>query len=181
MTTLALAARTPRSRTLGILVCVGALALAAQLAIPLPGTPVPLIFTPFVVVLAGLLLGPLDAAGAMVAYLVLGALGAPVFAPMGPPALARLLSPTGGYLLAYPLAAAVTGWLGAGRPRFVQRSLAAMAGILVIYAGGLAQLMIITGDLATAALLGVRSFVAADFVKALIAGAVSGSRRDARS
>ena len=63
----------------------------------------------------------------------------------------------------------------------MQRSLAAMAGILVIYAGGLAQLMIITGDLATAALLGVRSFGAADFVKALIAGAVSGSRRDARS
>ena len=85
MTTLALAARTPRSRALGILVCVGALALSAQLAIPLPGTPVPLTFQPFVVVLAGLLLGPLDAAGAMVAYLVLGALGAPVFAPMGPP------------------------------------------------------------------------------------------------
>ena len=181
MTTLALAARTPRSRALGILVCVGALALAAQLAIPLPGTPVPLIFTPFVVVLAGLLLGPLDAAGAMVAYLVLGALGAPVFAPMGPPGIARLLSATGGYLLAYPLAAAVTGWLGARRPRFVQRALAAMAGILVIYAGGLAQLMIITGSLATAALIGVLPFAAADFVKALVAGAVSGPRHDARS
>jgi biotin transport system substrate-specific component len=181
MTTLALAARTPRSRTLGILVCVGALALAAQIAIPLPGTPVPLILTPLVVVLAGLLLGPLDAAGAMVAYLVLGALGAPVFAPMGPPALARLLSPTGGYLLAYPLAAAVTGWLGASRPRFVQRALAAMAGMLVIYLGGLAQLMIITGNLDTAAVLGVRPFAAADFVKALIAGAVSAPRRDARS
>jgi len=181
MTTLALAARTPRSRTLGILVCVGALALSAQLAIPLPGTPVPLTFTPFVVVLAGLLLGPLDAAGAMVAYLVLGALGAPVFAPMGPPALARLLSPTCGYLLAYPLAAAVTGWLGAARPRFVQRAPAAMAGILVIYAGGLAQLMIITGSLATAAVMGVLPFAAADFLKALIAGAVSSPRRDVRS
>ncbi|HEX7940199.1 MAG TPA: biotin transporter BioY [Gemmatimonadaceae bacterium] len=181
MTTLALAARTPRSRALGILLCVGALALAAQLAIPLPGTPVPFILTPLVVVLAGLLLGPLDAAGAMVAYLVLGALGAPVFAPMGPPAIARLLSPTGGYLLAYPLAAAVAGWLGAQRPRFAQRALAAMAGMLVIYAGGLAQLMIITGNLATAALFGVLPFAAADFVKALIAGAVSGPRRDARS
>ena len=97
---------------------------AAQIAIPLPGTPVPLTLQPFVVVLAGLLLGPLDAAGAMVAYLVLGALGAPVFAPMGPPGIARLLSPTGGYLLAYPLAAAVAGWLGARRPRFAQRALA---------------------------------------------------------
>jgi biotin transporter BioY len=56
-----------------------------------------------------------------------------------------------------------------------------MAGILVIYAGGLAQLMIITGSLATAALIGVLPFAAADFVKALVAGAVSGPRRDARS
>src|SRR5436190_12387261 len=124
MTTLALAARTPRTRALGVLLCVAALALSAQIAIPLPSTPVPLSFQPFVVVLSGLLLGPLDAAGAMVLYLVLGALGAPVFAPMGPPGIARLLSPTGGYLIAYPLAAAVAGWLGASRPRLAQRALA---------------------------------------------------------
>src|SRR5258707_5839683 len=116
MTTLALAARTPRTRALAILIAVGALALASQFALPLPGTPVPLTLQPFVVVLAGLLLGPLDAAGAMVAYLVLGALGAPVFAPMGPPGVARLLSPTGGYLLAVPLAAGVAGWLGPPPP-----------------------------------------------------------------
>src|SRR5258705_13061554 len=113
MAPLALAARTPRSRALGILVAIGALALSAQLAIPLPGTPVPLTFQPFVVVLSGLLLGPLDAAGAMVAYLVPGALGAPVFAPMGPPGIARLLSPTGGYLVAHPRAAPGAASLGA--------------------------------------------------------------------
>ena len=114
MTTLVLAARTTRSRALGVLVVVGALALASQLAVPLPGTPVPLTLQPFVVVLAGLLLGPLDAAAAMVIYLIVGAAGLPVFAPMGPPGIARLLSPTGGYLLAYPLAAAVArlAWRG---------------------------------------------------------------------
>jgi biotin transport system substrate-specific component len=181
MTTLALAARTPRSRTLGVLVCVGALALASQIAVPLPGTPVPLTLQPFVVVLAGLLLGPLDAAAAMVTYLVIGALGAPVFTPMGPPGLARLLGPTGGYLLAYPLAAAVSGWLGARRPRFAQRALAAVAGMVVLYAGGLAQLMLITGNFATAAVMGALPFAAADLVKALVAGAVSGPRHDARS
>ncbi|HET6584931.1 MAG TPA: biotin transporter BioY, partial [Nannocystaceae bacterium] len=98
MTTLALAARTPRSRALGIVAAVAALAIASQFALPLPGTPVPLTLQPLVVVLAGLLIGPLDAAAAMVIYLVAGAAGAPVFAPVGPPGLGRLLSPTGGYL-----------------------------------------------------------------------------------
>jgi biotin transport system substrate-specific component len=176
LTTLALAARTPRSRALGIVAAGAALALASQVALPLPGTPVPLTLQPLVVVLAGLLLGPLDAAGAMVIYLVAGAAGAPVFAPVGPPGLARLLSPTGGYLLAYPLAAAVAGWLGARRASFTTRMMAAVAGIAVLYAGGLAQLTVLTGNAGTAALLGVVPFAAADLVKALIAAAVSGRR-----
>jgi biotin transport system substrate-specific component len=180
MTTLVLAARTSRSRALGIVVAVGALALASQLAVPLPGTPIPLTLQPFVVVLAGLLLGPIDAAIAMVVYLLAGAAGLPVFTPMGPPGLARLLSPTGGYLLSYPLAAAVAGWLGAGRERFATRSLAAVAGMATLYLGGLAQLLVLTGSLATAAVMGVLPFAAADLVKSIVAGAVSGPRRDAR-
>lgn len=176
MTTLALAARTPRSRAAGIAIAAVALALASQIAIPLPGTPVPLTLQPFVVVLAGLLLGPLDAAAAMVLYLGGGAAGLPVFAPIGPPGLARLLSPTGGYLLAYPLAAAVAGWLGAGREQFGARLVAAIAGILALYVGGLAQLAIITGSLASAAVIGVLPFAAADLVKAIVAAALSRRR-----
>src|SRR6476620_4074534 len=128
MTTLTLAARTPRTRALSIVVAAGALALAAQFALPIPGTPVPFTLTPFVVVLAGLLLGPADAAAAMVLYLAAGAAGLPVFAPMGAPGLARLLGPTGGYLLAYPVAAAAAGWLGAGQPVFARRALGALLG-----------------------------------------------------
>ena len=176
MTTLALAVRTPRSRAIGIAAVAVALALSAQFAVPLPGTPVPLTLQPFVVVLAGLLIGPLDAAAAMVLYLVAGAAGAPVFAPMGAPGLARLLGPTGGYLLAYPVAAAVAGWLGAGRERFVARLVAAIAGILVLYLGGLSQLSIITGSLTAAAVIGVLPFVAADLLKAIVAAALSGRR-----
>ena len=176
MTTLALVVRTPRNRALGIVIVAVALALASQIAVPLPGTPVPLTLQPFVVVLAGLLLGPLDAAVAMVLYLVAGAAGLPVFAPIGPPGLARLLSPTGGYLLAYPLAAAVAGWLGAGREQFGARLVAAIAGILALYVGGLAQLAIITGSLASAAVIGVLPFAAADLVKAIVAAARSGRR-----
>jgi biotin transport system substrate-specific component len=176
MTTLALAVRTPRSRAIGVLIAVLALALASQIAIPLPGTPVPLTLQPFVVVLTGLLIGPIDAAAAMVLYLVAGAAGAPVFAPIGAPGLARLLGPTGGYLLAYPVAAAVAGWLGAGRERFGARLVAAMAGILVLYAAGLSQLSIITGNVSTAVVWGVLPFVAADLLKAIVAAAVSGRR-----
>ena len=177
MTTLALAARSPRTRALGLVLAAGALALAAQFALPIPGTPVPLTLQPLVVVLAGLLLGPADAAAAMVLYLVTGAVGLPVFAPIGAPGLARLIGPTGGYLLAYPLAAAVAGRLGAGRDAFSTRALAAMAGILVIYLGGLAQLAIISGSLASAAFLGVLPFVAADAAKAVVAAALGAPRR----
>ena len=181
MTTLALSARAPRTRALGILLAVGALAIASQFALPIPGTPVPLTLQPMLVVLAGLLLGPVDAAAAMVVYLLAGAVGLPVFAPMGAPGLARLIGPTGGYLLAYPVAAAVAGRLGAGRPSYVTRALAASAGILMLYIGGLAQLAVISGSVATAAILGVLPFVAADAVKALAAAALSAPRhRDAR-
>jgi biotin transport system substrate-specific component len=177
MTTLTLAARSPRTRALSIVVAAGVLALSAQFAMPIPGTPVPFTLTPFVVVLAGLLLGPVDAAAAMVVYLAAGAVGLPVFAPMGAPGLARLLGPTGGYLLAYPVAAAVAGRLGAGRTTFVTRAAAAVAGIAVIYLGGLAQLAVLTGSFATAALLGALPFAAADVVKAFVAAALSGLRR----
>jgi biotin transport system substrate-specific component len=177
MTTVALAARTTRTRAIGILIAVAALALASQFALPLPGTPVPLTLQPLVIVLAGLVLGPIDAAMAMVLYLGLGAAGLPVFQPIGAPGIARLLGPTGGYLLAYPVAAAVAGWLGAGRESFTTRALAAMAGILVLYVGGIAQLTVLTGSLATAALVGALPFVAADAVKALVAAAIAGRFR----
>jgi biotin transport system substrate-specific component len=180
MTTVALAARTTRTRAIGILLAVAALALASQFALPLPGTPVPLTLQPLVIVLAGLVLGPIDAAMAMVLYLGLGAAGLPVFQPIGAPGMARLIGPTGGYLLAYPVAAAVAGWLGAGRESFATRALAAMAGILVLYVGGIAQLTVITGSLATAALVGVLPFVAADAVKALVAAAIAGRFRITR-
>jgi len=73
-------------------------------------------------------------------------------------------------------AAAVAGRFGAGKASYATRSLAAMAGILVLYLGGLTQLAVITGSLGLAAIMGVVPFVAADAVKALVAGALSGRR-----
>src|SRR5687768_10073277 len=84
-----------------------ALAAASQVSIPLPNTPVPITLQPLVVVLAGLWLGPVAGAASMITFLLAGAAGLPVFSPIGAPGLARLLGPTGGYLLAYPVAAFV--------------------------------------------------------------------------
>src|SRR5918999_4855443 len=72
------------------------LAAASQVAIPLPGTPVPITLQPLIVVLSGLVLGPAAAAASMAIYLVAGAAGLPVFAPVGAPGISRLLGPTGG-------------------------------------------------------------------------------------
>ena len=173
-----------RERTAVIAGVVGfalALAAAAQVALPLPGTPVPLTLQPLLVVLAGMMLGPRAGAASMVLYLAAGAAGLPVFAPIGAPGIARLLGPTGGYLLAYPAAACVAGLLAHRAHGFATRLLAAMAGMLVLYTGGLAQLALLTGSLERAALLGVLPFVAADAVKAIVAAALTRPRAAARS
>ena len=150
-----------------------ALALASQLAIPVPGTPVPITLQPLVVVLAGLVLGPTVGAGAMVVYLLLGAVGLPVFAPIGAPGLARFVGPTGGYLLAYPAAAYVAGALALRMPSLRGRWLAACAGIAMLFVGGLGQLTILTGSVSRAVALGVTPFAALDVVKAFIAAAIT--------
>jgi biotin transport system substrate-specific component len=96
------------------------------------------------------------------------------------PGVARLLGPTGGYLLAYPAAAVVAGVIGARPPgtgllRFARRTAGAAAGILVLYVGGVAQLAVLTGSLARAVELGVPPFVAFDALKAVVASALAGS------
>lgn len=169
-----------RARVIGVIGFAVALAVASQAAIPLPGTPVPLTLTPLVVVLAGLWLGPRAAATSMALYLAAGAIGLPVFAPMGAPGLLRLLGPTGGYLVAYPFAAFVAGWLGERSTSVLGRVGAAAVGMLAIYVGGLAQLTLLTGSLGRAALLGALPFAALDAVKAVVAALVSPAARGRR-
>ena len=177
MTTISTLAPRTRARTLtGIVGFAVALAAAAQIAIPLPGTPVPLTLQPMLVVLAGLWLGPRAGAASMMLYLLVGAAGLPVFTPIGAPGFLRLVGPTGGYLLAYPAAAAVAGLLARRGTSYVARALAALAGMATLYAGGLAQLAILTGSAATAAAVGALPFAAADVVKALVAAALAPRR-----
>ena len=149
-------------------------ALGAQVTLLLPGTPVPMTFQLPAVLVVGGLLGPGLGATSLAAYLLLGAVGLPVFAPVGLPGLARLFGPTGGYLLALPLAAAVAG-LAASPPRAVTRLAAGLLlALVVIHAGGIAQLAILGGDLRVAWRVGSLPFLAGDVAKLLLAGVVVG-------
>jgi biotin transport system substrate-specific component len=123
-----------------------------------------------------LCLGPVAGAASMALYLLVGALGAPVFAPIGAPGVLRLISPTGGYLLAYPAAAAITGLVARRFPAFGGRMLAAFLGIATLYAGGVAQLELLTGSLERAAAMGTVPFVLADLGKVVVAAALSSTR-----
>jgi biotin transport system substrate-specific component len=146
-------------------------ALGAQAAVPVPGTIVPLTLGVPAILIVGGLMGPRLGAASLVTYLVAGSLGLPVFAPGGVPGLARLFGPTGGYLLAYPLAAALMGLMA--RRRTIPFLVAGLiSSLVVIHAGGVAQLAILGGDLGIATRAGSLPFLAGDAIKQVLAGRV---------
>ncbi|OYV73442.1 MAG: hypothetical protein B7Z72_02510 [Gemmatimonadetes bacterium 21-71-4] len=160
-----------RPRSAALLAAAGAalVALAAQVAVPLPGTPVPMTLQPLAVLLVGGLLGPGLGSASLVLYLAAGATGFPVFTPLGAPGLARLFGPTGGYLLAFPVAAALVGWTAARRPGWLGLVAGPLLGMVVIHAGGLAQLTALTGSARAALAAGVIPFALGDLLKIAVA------------
>lgn len=115
-------------------------AIGAQIEIP--HQPVPFTLQTFFVLLSGAILGPWNAAASQLIYLVAGAIGLPVFAGLSG-GIAKLLGPTGGYLLSFPVAAAVSGALFRPRAGMI-RALAAMsAGSLMVFAFGTIQLKVV--------------------------------------
>jgi biotin transport system substrate-specific component len=166
----------PAVRAGAVALAVAVTAAAAQVAVPLPFTPVPLVFTPLAVLLAGSVLGSRLGFLSQVIYVAAGVAGLPVFAPAPNllPGAAHLLGPTGGYLMAYPLAAWVAGRLaerGWDR-RYWTAAAAMLLGLGVIYVGGVSWLAaMFTHSLDGALTLGFRWFVALDVLKVL-AGAM---------
>src|SRR5262245_50987445 len=134
-----------------------------------------------VVLLGALALGARLGAASQVVYLALGIAGLPVFAasPVLPQGAARLIGPTGGYLMAYPVAAFVAGWLaerGFDR-RYLTAFVAMVAGLIVVYTGGVSWLAALnpTGGVSAALTAGLVPFIIPDFIKLLIAaGALPG-------
>lgn len=150
-------------------------AAAAQLSFPLPFTPVPFTIQPMIVLVGAAALGSRLGALSQILYLTLGVAGLPVFAysPELPQGFARLLGPSGGYLMAYPVAAFVTGLLaerGFDR-RYLTSIVAMFVGLAIVFAGGVTWLWRIVGlDAALAA--GLYPFVLVDVVKIVLAGVV---------
>lgn len=166
----------PLDRVRGLALVVGfslLTALAAQVVIPLPWTPVPVTGQTFAVLLTGALLGSRLGALAMLAYLIEGAAGLPFFAAGGAGIGRLLFSPTSGYLLAYPAAAFLVGLLAErGWDRRWLTAAAAMAlGSIVILLGGWAWLTRFVGP-AAAWQAGVAPFLIGDVVKIALAAAV---------
>lgn len=161
----------PARRVFAVLTFTLLTAFSAHASVPVPGTMVPVSLQTLVVLMSGLLLGPALGASAQVLYLTAGAMGAPVFAAgMGLP---YLFGPTGGYLLAFPAAAAVAGMVAGGaRPGLRGSVLVAAAAVLAtltVYAGGWSQLALLTGDPGTALRLGVLPFLLGDAAKVVVA------------
>lgn len=171
------AASRPAALAYDALLVLGAslfVALCARLTLPLPMTPVPLTLQNFGVLLVGILLGSRRGAAALALYLAEGALGLPVFNPTGPGGLAQLLGPTGGYLMAYPLAAWVAGAVAGPRcGKFARALLAAVSGDAVLFAGGISWLFLLTGSLAQAVAAGLFFFVFSEVIKVMFAAAIA--------
>jgi biotin transport system substrate-specific component len=151
----------PRVRQLlGVLTFAIITAISARISLMLPTTTIPFSFQPLAVIVAGGLLGARLGAASQIVYLLAGMSGLPVFV------LGSILAPSGGYLMAYPFAAFVVGLIAEGS---VQRRLAGLlAGLAVIYAGGVAWLSLTVG-LETAILNGVMPFILSDLVKVALA------------
>jgi len=156
------------------------IAVGSYLAIPF--VPVPLVLANFFALLAGLLLGPVHGGLAVLLYLVLGALGLPVFSG-GSGGLGHFAGPTGGFLLGYLLAAVVAGFTahglkGTGKlPGLVRLALAGLLGLVALYGLGLPWFQAVLSAKFTtlwAAFLFMAPYLVGDIVK--VAAAVVLSR-----
>jgi biotin transport system substrate-specific component len=157
------------------LICTGTgvIAAAAQVSIPLPFTPVPITGQTFAVLLVGSSLGAARGAASALLYLALGIADTPVFAH-GASGIHVLTGSSGGYLLAFPLAAALAGTLAQHRwdRRFSSAVGAMLTANLLIYGVGVPWLALSLHTSFQHALeLGLYPFVPGDLVKLYLAAA----------
>jgi biotin transport system substrate-specific component len=150
-------------------------ALCARITIPLPFTPVPLTVQNFGVLLVGLLLGSQRGFAALTLYLAEGAMGLPVFSPVGVGGMAQLFhGATSGFLLAYPFVAWIAGYvMENGRKSFARTAIAGLLGEVALFTGGLAWLAVLTHSVTQAFRWGLYWFVFAEVIKVAMAAGIA--------
>lgn len=166
-----------RSMTVNVMLVVAAsvvLAMSAQIAVPLPFSPVPFTMQTLAILLIGATLGARRGAAAAALYLAEGATGLPVFAgaAAGP---FILFGTTAGYLLAFPLAAWIAGFVSEkGWGQSIIRSVAGMTlALTVIHLGGWSWLVAaIRLSPSQAFAVGTAPFLVADLLKLALAASV---------
>jgi len=135
---------------------------------------VPLTLQNFGVLLVGMTLGSRRGFAALVVYLVEGAVGMPVFNPAGHGGVAQLFGLTGGYLLAYPFVAALAGWImERGKKSFARAAVAGCLAEVVLFAGGISWLAVVTHSFAQAVRFGLYWFVFAEVIKVMSAAGIA--------
>lgn len=162
-------------RGFGVALGTAIVAVSAQAVVPVPFSPVPMTLQPLAVLAVGGLLGAAGGAAALALYLALGLFGLPVFAGGGA-GLVHVLGPTGGYLLAFPAAAAAAGALAApaadGRVPLLRALAGCTLGLVLIHAGGVAQLAALGLEPGSAFRVGFVPFFTGDLLKVGLAAAV---------
>jgi len=149
-------------------------ALCARVTVPLAFTPVPLTLQNFGVLAVALMLGSRRGFAALALYLAEGAAGLPVFNPAGPGGVVQLAGVTGGFLMAYPIVAFAAGWVYERTSRgFVGAAIAGALGEVVLFAGGLSWLFVLTHSLAQAVQWGLYWFVFAELIKIMLAAGIA--------
>jgi biotin transport system substrate-specific component len=158
-------------------------ALCAHLTVPLPFTPIPLTLQNFGVLLVGVALGSKRGFAALALYLAEGMSGLPVFNPLGPGGVAQVLGLTGGFLMAYPIVAALAGWVAErGKQTFARVVVGCVLAEIVLFTFGIGWLAINTHSVSLAMKYGFYWFVFAEVIKIMMAaGASTGWRRVAKS
>ncbi|PYE85839.1 biotin transporter BioY [Pseudoroseicyclus aestuarii] len=175
MRTTLTAAALPRSLPVQTLMVLGgslAIAVAAQISVPM--IPVPMTLQTLAILVVGLTYGARLGGATLLAYLAEGALGLPVFSNGGA-GLAYMAGPTGGFLLGFALMAWLAGLLaenGLGRGT-LRLTLAALVPAAVLYLPGIAWLTVLTPlDLSGAFTAGAAPFLIGDAVKAVLAAMI---------
>lgn len=135
-------------------------------------SPIPLILQNLIVVLSGLLLGPLKGTATVLLFLLLGVFGFPVFSG-GHGGLAWFAGPTGGYLAGYLLAAPLAGLFASKRRLGYTIIGSVLAFLLILLAGALRLKLLKNIDWSKALLLGVLPFLPGDLIKAGLAAMLS--------